>query len=137
MKISIPMLLLLIVPSAKAQTLTPQKCLSDRDLWGEPGLRSEYDQAHMKFIKDKTPDTSRISKLPITEVFRRINEMGKCMQFGEEQFGKTPSTQHAEYDLVVAIRDWYREVEAERLYMFLDRHNLTDQLLKEDEQGRR
>jgi hypothetical protein len=137
MKIEIFILMLVIVPCVKAQTLTPQKCLTDRDVWGEPGLRSEYDQAHRKFIEDKTPDASRISKLPITEVFRRMNEMGKCMNFDEKQFGRTPSTQRAEYNLIVAIHDWYREVETERLWMFLDRHNLTDQMLKEDEQGLR
>ena len=129
--------MLMIVPWMQAQTSTPQKYLTDRDVWGEPGLRSEYDQAHRKFLKDKTPDTSRISKLSITEVMRRMNEMASCMNFDQKQFGKIPPTQHAEYDPFIAIYDWLRTVLTERLWGFLDRHNLVEQMLKEDKQGLR
>jgi hypothetical protein len=126
MKLVLLTMMILVAPSAFAQTHAPtlEVCRADAALWYNDDMSAEYDKAEAIWISDHVPNRTPTAKLPLKEVIARQNEMYDCARVDE-------STQNLYFD----AGRFYHGVFADRAISFLARHNLMHQFQKEDVAG--
>jgi hypothetical protein len=127
MKTVFAVLILLAVscPAAQQHAPTAEVCRADVALWYSTQLSTEYHRAQTDWITDQIPNRTAIAKLPLSEVSMRLQEMGDCWSVDnhEEKYFKA--------------QDLYDSVFSGRYIRFVRRHNLEQQLMREDEEGLR
>jgi hypothetical protein len=113
---------------------TVDECRADSAAWASPELMKEYDYAEEKFLRDGTPNASQIAKLPLREITRRKQETTYCAGIDSERGHNGLGSGEGDY---AAAHDWLAEIEADRMYHFIVRHNLLNKFRSEDEAGKR
>lgn len=88
-------------------------------------METEWRKADTAFSTGGIPNTTSISKVPLTEIGKRIAEMGECW-----------SVDHQKKIYVDAFQ-FYDYVQLARCLRFVMRHNLMPQLMQEDAEGKR
>jgi hypothetical protein len=100
-----------------------ETCKADVALWDSREDRTEYMRAETVFLTDGVPNRTKISKLALTELIARLDEMNDCANMMPRD------------DRYHAVADFYHDVMMERYFRFVLRHQLRDQVIKEDAQG--
>jgi hypothetical protein len=104
----------------------PEQCRADFALWYNINLDIEYTNAEAAHISDGTPNRTETNKLHLTEVNERTRELLDCR--------KVDSSRQDDY--LEAVK-FYQEIVANREYNFIIRHDLWNQLMREDAEGKR
>jgi hypothetical protein len=107
---------------------TAQTCRADVSLWYSDEIHLEYKKAQLAWLGDKVPNRTDIARLPLTEVDARTVELLECVQVDAD---------YGQHDRYYEAATFYEGVSADRYYRFIVRHNLLQQLRREDEQGLR
>ncbi len=107
---------------------TVQTCRADVSLWYSREMVLEYKKAELAWIGDKVPNRTDAARLPLTEVDARTVEILECVQVDVD---------YDHHDRYYESATFYQEVSADRYYRFVVRHNLLQQLRREDKQGLR
>jgi hypothetical protein len=128
MKLLILIFGLLFIVSAHAQEHAPTaaQCQADVAVWGDSSMETEYNKAQTAFVNDNTPNKTDTAKLGVDEIIARQNEMIDCMKVDRPQFNS-----------YLDAMQFYHSVIADRLFDFISRHSLWDQVRLEDAQGKR
>lgn len=101
-------------------------CRADLAVWGRASDQNEYHAAQALTIRDGAPNNSAIGRLGLRELHAREKEMFECQDVDSHRAGAYGE-----------VEDFYSSVNCDRFKDFVYRHNLYDQLLKEDSQGDR
>jgi hypothetical protein len=107
---------------------TVQTCRADASLWYSDEMNIEYGKAEVAWLSEKVPNRTAIGRLRLTEVDARAIELAECFQVDTDQ------NDHYKYHQAELF---YKEVASDRYFHFLVRHNLLEQLMREDKQGLR
>jgi hypothetical protein len=105
---------------------TVAQCQADLAAWYNAGMYIEYNKAEAARPNFDTPNRSPINKIPLTELSRRRDEMADCFY--------VDSSRRTEYRDAMNLYDFLR---ADRFKSFVLRHNLLEQLIREDAAGER
>jgi hypothetical protein len=106
-------------------TPTAEQCRADLALWYDVQEATAYFDAETAHINEGTPNRTEAAKLPFTKVVSRLREMGACWRV--EGFK----------DRYFEAHKFYSDVMHDRYDGFLRRHNLMEQLKREDAEGLR
>ena len=105
---------------------TVAQCRADVKLWYNDAEASEYTKAQDALQDDNTPNRTAYVKLAINEVRLRMFEMTDCAQVDDANF----SAYHKAHE-------FYFTIFTDRLFRYMQRHNLFQQVEKEDAEGKR
>jgi len=105
---------------------TADVCRADVAVWSSSDLKADYYNAETDSIKNKTPNRNELNLLPLTEIRARMSEMQKCREVDPNR-----------EDSYLKAEGFYYDVQAERWYRFLVRHQLLAQFEREDAAGKR
>jgi hypothetical protein len=107
---------------------TVQTCRADVSLWYSDNIHLEYKNAQLAWLSDKVPNLTHTARLPLTEVDARTIEILECVQVDVD---------YNQHDRYYEAATFYQGISADRYYGFVVRHNLLQQLRREDKQGLR
>lgn len=119
-------LLFVVTANAQEHAPTAAQCQADAAVWGDSSSQTEYNQAQTAFVKGNIPNKTDIAKLGLDEVIARQDEMANCMKVDRPSFNRYYDTQQ-----------FYHSIFTDRLFDFIERHNLMAQVKLEDSQGER
>jgi hypothetical protein len=130
MKRAIAILATLLFSTATARVQehapTVEVCRADVAVWANTNAETDYYNAEREWTTNGVPNRTDIEKLPIIEVKARAREMFVCQDVD-------PTRKESYLD----AGRFYHNVQADRWYEFLLRHNLLDQFEQEDAAGKR
>jgi hypothetical protein len=122
--------LILAPMAANAQEHAPTaaQCQADVAVWGDSSMEmeTEYNKAQTAFVNDNTPNKTDTAKLGLDEIIARQGEMANCMKVDRPSFNRYYDTQQ-----------FYHSILMDRLFDFIKRHNLMEQVKLEDSRGER
>jgi hypothetical protein len=126
--IAILALLLFSTASARLQEHAPtvEVCRADAAVWTNVHAETDYYNAELERTTNGVPNRTEMEKLPIIEVRARSREMFQCEDVD-------PARKESYLD----AGRFYHNVQADRWYEFLLRHNLIDQFEQDDAAGKR
>jgi len=104
----------------------PEQCRADLAVWYSPDMENEFYKAETVRVTDGTPDRTETNRVLLPEIEARMHEMAECRNIDpahSERYG--------------SAFDFYEIVAGTRYYNFVLRHNLFEQLLSEDAEGKR
>ena len=99
-------------------------CQADVALWYSMESATDYLNQETKHINEGVRNTSPYNRLPVEEVEARVKEMGDCaivVNFRDERYHEAQT--------------FYSGILHDRMANFIYRHNLMEQLKKEDAVG--
>lgn len=105
---------------------TVAQCLVDVKLWYNEADAREYLKAQDALQDDNTPNRTAYARLSISEVRLRLSEMKDCARVDDANL----SNYHE-------AAEFYFDIFGDRLFRYLQRHDLFQQVEKEDAEGKR
>jgi hypothetical protein len=103
-----------------------EMCRADVAVWYDHESATAYLNAETNRVQTGQPNPTQIAKLSFTEVNERVMELVDCLKVDEARFNT--------YD---AAQNFFYGVASDRFRSFVYRHNLLEQLKREDSQGLR
>ncbi len=111
-------------PQQHAPTL--ETCRADRAVWYNSEMSTEYMKAETARVSDGMKNRTPSAKLPLAEIITRHHEMADCQ-----------AVDPGNSDAYRAATEFYYGIYTDRCISFIVRHNLMEQLRKEDAEGLR
>jgi hypothetical protein len=105
---------------------TIAQCQADVKLWYNTADATEYTKAQDALNDDNTPNRTAYATLPISEVRLRMLEMTDCARVDDANFRNYHEA-----------HEFYYGIFNDRLFRFMQRHNLFPQFATEDAEGKR
>jgi hypothetical protein len=119
---------LVVAPIGGTQIHAPsvEQCRADRAVWADSEAIIAYNRAETAHATEGTPNRTEIAKLPLTELEARMKEMANCLRVDGNGFDK-----------YYEAHMFYHSAQADRWLGFIVRHDLQEQMRKEDAAGLR
>jgi hypothetical protein len=113
--------------SGQQHALTQEQCKADADSWGPP--QEWFSGVDITKPNKGSFGVASSNAATIEEINRRVAEMGQCLN--------TSSALDVYKRTYYDVQIYYMYITWQRMHDFLLRHNLRDQFLQEDREGKR
>ena len=130
-KIVLLVLLLVGVPCCAQETLTLDKCRADARLWSNSDLQFAYRKAQRQFVEKGTKNETEFAVISFKQLLLRVLETDRCIVI------ESSSIRAEQLRMYRSAEAFIQAAMNDRYFAFIQRHNLQDQFIKEDEAGER